>query len=244
MRTDPTATDPVSGKSLTSQAFERLRADILGGQLQPLQRLRIQALSEHYGIGATAIREALSRLVTDGFVESEDQRGFHVAPVAQEDLMDLTRTRVELESIALRSAIEHGGIDWEAAMLASYHRLARTPPPTSPGMLPAWADAHQRFHEALVAGCPSRWLLRMCRILFDQSERYRNLADRYTSKQDRDPGIEHRLLMEATMARDSEKATKLLAEHFWTTTRIILRGAFGVEDAPVASPRRARKARS
>ena len=48
-------------RSLTTLAFERLRQDILSGALRPEERLRIQALSERYAIGATAIREALSR---------------------------------------------------------------------------------------------------------------------------------------------------------------------------------------
>jgi len=48
-------------KSLTKTAFERLRADILMGHLQPNARLKIHSLSERYQIGTTAIREALSR---------------------------------------------------------------------------------------------------------------------------------------------------------------------------------------
>jgi len=119
---DTSATSSPS-KSLTSQVFGRLRTDILSGQLAPGERLRIQALSEQYAVGATAIREALSRLVSDGFVESEDQRGFCVAPVSRDELVDLTQTRIELESVALQQAVERGGIDWESQVLSSFHRL-------------------------------------------------------------------------------------------------------------------------
>lgn len=237
---------PESGgsKSLTTQAFARLRADILGGGILPMERLRIQALSERYAIGATAIREALSRLVTDGLVQFEDQRGFCVAPVTQADLVDLTRTRIKLETMALRSAIEHGGIDWEAGLLADYHRLSRTPPPTTDAALPIWADAHRKFHESLLAGSDSPWLLRMCRLLFDQSERYRNLAGRLTTVKDRSPD-EHKLIVEASLARDADEATRLLTAHFEATTRIILRSAFGVgEESGKPAPRRARKAKA
>lgn len=213
-------------RSLTSVAVDRLRGDILDGTLRPTERLRIQALSEHYGIGATAIREALSRLVADGLVDSEDQRGFCVTPVSREDLVDLTQTRIEAESAALRLSVERGDIDWESAVLSAFHRLQRTPPPTSPELQAAWNVAHRQFHQALVAGCASPWRLRLCRILYDQSERYRSLANRYTSKQNRDPMKEHRALMEAMMARDGELAVQLLAEHFWTTSDIILKAVF------------------
>ncbi|MDP9900873.1 GntR family transcriptional regulator [Variovorax ginsengisoli] len=239
---DPVTTAP-SAKSLATQAFERLRSDILGGQLRPEARLRIQALSERYGIGATAIREALSRLVTDGFVELEDQRGFCVARVSREELMDLTRTRIEVESLALRSAIESGDLEWESGILSAFHRLSKTPPPSTPELHIPWAAAHQQFHEALVAGCSSPWTRRLCRLLYDQSERYRNLAERYTSQQKRDPAIEHREMMDAAIARQADKAVALLHAHFWETTQIILQAVFGDGGQTPAKPaRKARKA--
>lgn len=213
-------------RSLTSIAFEQLRADILAGHLRPDERLRIQALSGRYGIGATAIREALSRLVTDGFVESEDQRGFRVASVSREDLLDLTGTRIGLEGIALAQAIEHGGVEWESNLLSAFHRLSKTPAPSSPPLALAWAELHRNFHEALIAGCESPWTQRLCRLLYDRSERYRNLANRYTSHRSRDPLGEHRALMDAAMARDTEHARRLLAEHYWQTTQIVLKAAF------------------
>ncbi|HDR9879857.1 TPA: GntR family transcriptional regulator [Burkholderia cenocepacia] len=241
---DTTLTSP-GAKSLTSLAVERLRGDILAGQLRPAERLRIQALCERYGIGATAIREALSRLVTDGLVDSEDQRGFCVTPVSREDLTDLTQTRVEVECSALRLALEHGGIDWESTVLSAFHRLQRTPPPSSPELHDAWAAAHRQFHEALIAGCASPWMLRLCRLLYDQSERYRNLAEQYTTEKNRDAATEHRELMEAAMARDAERAVQLLAGHFWETTGIILKAVFN-DDATARTAKRGpgRKPRS
>ncbi|GGC29657.1 GntR family transcriptional regulator [Paraburkholderia caffeinilytica] len=194
--------------------------------MRPAERLRIQVLSERYDIGATAIREALSRLVTDGLVDSEDQRGFCVTPVSREDLMDLTQTRVEVECGALRLALARGSVDWESNVLSAFHRLQRTPPPSSPELHEAWATVHRQFHEALVAGCASPWTLRLCRLLHDQSERYRNLAEQHTSEKNRDAMKEHRELMDAAMARDAELATRLLGEHFWATTGIILKAAF------------------
>lgn len=118
------------GKSLTTVAFERLRGDILSGEWQPAERLRIQVLCERYRVGGSAVREALSRLITEGLVEVEDQRGFNVAPVSRAELMDLTQTRVRVEQMALRLALERGDIEWEARLLGGLHRLARRAPPT------------------------------------------------------------------------------------------------------------------
>jgi GntR family carbon starvation induced transcriptional regulator len=228
MAPSPDIAVPANGaRSLTTLAFERLRQDILSGVLRPEERLRIQALSERYGVGATAIREALSRLVPDGLVESEDQRGFFVAPVSHDDLIDLTKTRIEVEQMALRLAMERGDVEWESQLLSAFHRLSRAEPPTSPERAVVWAQTHQQFHDALIAGCHSPWTLRLCRLLYEKSERYRNLSAQRTRSGDRDIAAEHRTLMEAAMTRDTAAACRLLAEHFWETTNIILKTGFG-----------------
>jgi GntR family carbon starvation induced transcriptional regulator len=223
-------TVPTVTKSLTSLAFERLRVAILVGELLPAERLRIQALSERYQVGATAVREALSRLVTEGLVAAEDQRGFNVAPVSRAELLDLTQTRVRVEQMALRLAIERGDVEWESRLLSSFHRLSRTPPPTTPEHDARWAAVHRRFHEALMDGCASAWTVRLCRLLYDKSERYRNLAKHRTRDKGRDVDAEHRALMDAAMARDADAACRLLGEHFTETTQIILEAGLVGDD--------------
>ena len=214
-------------KSLTSQAFERIRSDILLGQLRPNERLKIQALCERYEIGATAVREALSRLVTAGLVDSEDQKGFCVSPVSKDDLIDLTETRIAIEGMAVRKAIARGDLEWEAQVLSSFHRLSRTPQPVTLANHAAWALAHRQLHESLVAQCGSHWLMRLCGMMYERSERYRNLAARSTRPEERDTATEHRVLMDAiAMERNADKAVELLGAHFRATTDVILHAGF------------------
>lgn len=236
-----------STKSLSTLAFERIHADILNGQLQPNERLRVQALSERYDVGPTAVREALSRLTTHALVGLEDQRGFFVAPISLEELRDLTGTRIALESLALGQAIDKGGLDWETHLLGAYHRLSKTPFPTSPATVQDWLTAHQRFHDALIEGCGSRVLLRLCRQVLDQLERYRNIAAKHTSVQVRgDTHEEHRALFDAAMARDKTKAQRLLAEHFNRTAQTVENAVFVKAPAkpgrPAKRPARSRPA--
>jgi len=215
-----------NSKGLATLAFEQLRADILLGHLRPSERLRIQSLSDRYQVGATAIREALSRLVSDGLVDFEDQRGFCVSPVSRDELLDLTQVRIDIESLAMRHAVQNGSLEWESSLLSAFHRLSKTPPPLSPEKHASWADAHRQFHEALVSGCGSPWLVRLCRLLYDKSERYRNVAERHTSSESRDTFDEHKTLLDAAMARDANLFSQHLAEHYGRTTSIILAANF------------------
>ena len=74
-----------SDTTLTEQAASFLQRDVLSGALHPGTKLVIADLVERYGIGATPVREGLSRLVTQGFVKAIGQRGFRVTAVSEDD---------------------------------------------------------------------------------------------------------------------------------------------------------------
>lgn len=63
-----------------------LRRAILNGQLQPGEKINLDRMREDFDVSVSPIREAVSRLVADGLVEFEDQRGFRVAPISLENL--------------------------------------------------------------------------------------------------------------------------------------------------------------
>src|SRR5688572_19680166 len=94
----PSAEAPEGGaRTLASAIYARLRADILSCRLRPGEKLLIGPLGRRFNVSIASVREALSRLVADGLVVAEDQRGFRVSPVSLADLRDVTNTRIELE---------------------------------------------------------------------------------------------------------------------------------------------------
>jgi len=210
--------------NLTQGAYERLRADLLSCRILPGTRLKIQDLCQRLSVSLGAIREALSRLTSEGLVVAEPQRGFRAAPISPEDLQDLTKVRIEIDSLCLRRAIEFGDVDWEAGLVAAFHRLSRTPERASEDPTRSsdeWAEAHGAFHTALVEGCGSPWLMRLHGQLYDQSERYRRLSVSLAPRR-RNIGGEHQKILDAVLARDADKAVRLLAAHLGTTTAILL----------------------
>src|SRR5271170_5821579 len=113
--------------SLTQRAYDELRNDLLNCRFEPGEPLRIGELCKRLEASQGAVREALSRLTSEGLVEARPQRGFRVTPISAEDLGDLTSARIEIEELCLRHAIEAGDVHWEARMVAAFHQLSRTP---------------------------------------------------------------------------------------------------------------------
>jgi DNA-binding GntR family transcriptional regulator len=172
----------------------------------------------------SAVREALSRLTSEGLVVAELQRGFRAAPISEDELRDLTWVRIEIEGICLRRAIAAGDLAWESGIVAAYHRLSRTPERATGDenrLEDEWSLAHAAFHEALVKACPSAWLLRLRGTLYAQAERYRRLSIPLSNRR-RDLDSEHRGIVQTVLARNPDEACTLMAAHLNRTTRILL----------------------
>jgi GntR family carbon starvation induced transcriptional regulator len=215
-------------RSLRSAICDALRGDIIEARLEPGKLLSIKELQAQYGVGLSAVREALCQLAADGLVIAEDQRGFRVAPISAEDLEDLSRSRIEIESFAIRDAIANGDTEWEAQLLASYHRMIKAPHPLaqspSQGRSSEYALQHRRFHDLLVAPCTCEWMKRFRGTLHEHSERYRRLAAAHFDGRDIDG--EHRDLMAAAIARDADRAVALIADHVRMTGLILTNRGF------------------
>src|ERR1700752_3462867 len=95
------------------EGYDVLRFELLNGVLCPGQKLRMVELAHRFTVSQSVIREALTRLAEQGLVVATPQRGFRVRELSVPDLADLTRVRVQIESLAFRQAIECGDVAWE-----------------------------------------------------------------------------------------------------------------------------------
>lgn len=218
-----TVADTPSG-SLTSRAYDRLRRDIISGQLTPGRKLKIDDLRRQYDVGTSPIREALTLLVSDHFVERIDQRGFRVSQVSEAEFRELLKTRCWLEERALRESIVNGSTHWEEQVVLANYRLSRIPRSQSPDHFVAnatWEDAHKRFHMTLISECGSAMLLKFCDQLYDQNIRYRQLSGSKAYPA-RDVAEEHSAICDAVLARDADLACSLLVQHYQRTSTFVM----------------------
>lgn len=207
--------------TLVEQVAARLRSDVLSGHLAPMVKLKVDELQQNYGVSSSPLREALSRLAQEGLVKADERRGFRVPALSVVDLNDIVRMRLMLDVQALRESISLGDDAWEANIVASYHRLEKMEQRYGDG--PAvldddWMVLHRDFHFSLMAACPSLRQLAWSASLFDQAERYRRFSARHRQAS-HSKVREHHRLMTAVLARETDTACVLLAEHIRNTQR-------------------------
>jgi GntR family carbon starvation induced transcriptional regulator len=202
-----------------------LRSDIVSSVYEPETRLKFAELSKRYDVGIGTLREALSQLASEGFVTPEAGKGFTVAPVSREELVEITAHFIDLEKRALADAIAHGDDDWEGQIVAAHHRLSkieRLPWEERMELHSDWVERHRAFHESLIAACQGKWLFRLRSMMFDQLDRYRFLTKMSPEGLGNRKFEEHRQIMEATLARDTDKAVKLIEDHIRDTSERVV----------------------
>tara|TARA_R110001583_G_scaffold168885_2_gene321765 strand:+ start:14419 stop:15168 length:750 start_codon:yes stop_codon:yes gene_type:complete len=219
---DADAERVTSKRTLIENVYVRLCDDIIEGQLAPGEKLRIEHLKTCYGVSAGTLREAVTRLISDAFVVSEGQRGFWVKPMSVEDLEDLTKLRIHIESEALRQSIRISPPQWRERVRIAYEQLAAIEPSAMPGPRKQWEALNLEFHEALISGCSSAWTQHVLRLLSRQSERYRRLA-MHLPNNARDVHAEHALMFEAAMSGAEARAVLALEIHIRATPDLIAR---------------------
>jgi DNA-binding GntR family transcriptional regulator len=149
-----------------------------------------------------------------GLVVARPQRGFRVRELSVEDIVGLTESRLQIESVALRLAIERGDVRWETKIVAAHHLLERTPIADDNGKYrEQWAVRHRDFHRALTAGCNNARLQEVVLGLRAGAELYRRWWWALATDRRRDLAAEHSQLMELTLARNADAAIEALAFH-------------------------------
>ena len=210
-----TVLDPDTGKetSATRTAYLALREMILTGRFAAGEKLKIEQLRAILDIGASPIREALSLLTSDLLVERIDQRGFRAAPASLANFQEILQLRCVMEDMALRKSIAGATPEWEDRLVLAHHHMKRA----SAEGVPQFEAAHKTFHMSLLSNAQSPILERYCSQLYDLNIRYRYLAAGETSYRKRDIADEHQDILDTTLSRDPDAASRALIQHYRLT---------------------------
>jgi GntR family transcriptional regulator, carbon starvation induced regulator len=211
----------VKSRPLSEQAYNTLRRRILRGDIAPGTKLRIEVLAQEHSLSSSPLREALNRLVAEGLVTADDNKGFRAAAMSAEDLQDITNFRLLVEPAALAQSIAKGNSEWEGRIVAEFHQLEwlRKRVSSSATVIDEeWTERHKLFHMAMLSAADSPRLLTVCSSLFDQSERYRRFSA-MNRKEPRNTDEEHRRMMDAVLERKADLACAILRDHITQTAR-------------------------
>ncbi len=228
--------EPVIGETIGEMAYHRIRLDLVFGRLAPGEKLKLDRVSESYGVSVSTLRELLNRLVAEGLIIAEGQRGFEVAPVSVADLREVADMRQLLECHALQESFEAGDLDWEGRVVAAHHKLSVMEQRMISGDRSEpviWKRCDWQFHHALISACRSKVLLNTHAAIYDRYLRYQMVAVIFRGEI---AAAQHQKLLECALARDATGAQKVLVDHIQGCVEHVL--SLGTDWETVPGPRR------
>jgi DNA-binding GntR family transcriptional regulator len=88
--------DSLHRPQLADEVAAHLRELIMSGQLRPGERIRLEEVAARLGVSITPVREALLTLRGEDMVELAPRKGYLVAPLSRQDIVDMFRLQADI----------------------------------------------------------------------------------------------------------------------------------------------------
>jgi DNA-binding GntR family transcriptional regulator len=195
--------------SLTQRVYKDLRTAILTGKIAGGTRLVESALAADMQVSRTPIREALHKLALEGLLYSIPRAGYIVEEMSDYDIQDLFTTRMNIEQIAARLAMEKI-TEEELKRLAL--NIEKTDGVLESGLTEKMADLDMAFHGIIYEATRSKTLYQICQTLSDHTLKYRialiHLPE--IAKKTRDG---HSKIYEAILSKEHSQVDEAIQSH-------------------------------
>jgi DNA-binding GntR family transcriptional regulator len=195
-------------RTTVDDVADRIRAEIISGNIAAGAVISQDLLAKQLGISRIPVREALTRLTAEGFVQSPAHYSPVAAPLTISDGIEIFELRADLEERLLVAIIDRkDDINLTAAreLLSAFRGNDHLSPLQ-------WCELNQQFHEAIYNESGQSRTLTMLRSLFGHSARYIIMQMQIHGRSDR-AYEQHAELLGLVEKRDRKGAVKLLREH-------------------------------
>jgi DNA-binding GntR family transcriptional regulator len=235
-------------QTLTEHAYDRIRELLVSGRLAPGTRLSDVELSHAIGISRTPVREAISKLVSEGLVDHRPRAGVFVKTLQRRELEELYELREWLESCAAGAAAQRMDSDRLTTLLAlceEMEEIAAELERSGKGDLDADAGARlavidTAFHVSIIQATGNSKVVKTVSDLHIMTTIFGHRYQLYPPSAMRGFCDSHRKLADALADGDAEAARREMAGHISRGKALVLaffdeqagRGAAGSSLAP------------
>ena len=214
---------PATDKALHSQAYEKIKHEIITLRFRPGEYLNEAQVSKLLRIGRTPVHQALNRLMLEGMVDVIPRKGVIVTAVSLNDVLEMIDVRIINEAYCARLAVaraDEGDIAELTRILDESEKTVTTSDTVRQMLL------DRDFHGALARAAKNAVLADCVRTLHDRSLRFWFLSLR-------DPvhhvavKKEHRAILDAIKAHDPDAAADAVRDHIESFRSNVMRHSLG-----------------
>jgi DNA-binding GntR family transcriptional regulator len=207
-------------ESLAEKVYEALRNAIIMGELAPGSLHSVPALAGALQTSRTPVREALLKLVDQGMVSFERNRGTRILQTTIHDIEEMFSLRLLLEVPATYRAAQQAGANDLKTMrgaLNAMRRIAASKSSTPREHL----EPDSRFHKAIMMASGNKRLANIVETLFDL-QMSRGVSTWGINRATSDIYDDHEVIYKRIEARDSIGAADAMRDHISISSKIII----------------------
>jgi len=192
------------------RAYETLKKQIISMELAPGTPINEAELAASLGVSKTPLREALTQLEGDGFVDTVPARGSSISHITAREVSDVFQIREIIETGVAKRVSAIGGTP---DILKERDSVAGMLNDASGRYVFEWG-AVEDMHLSLVRALGNDLLVNTYERLMERISRIRNFyGDRFSRRRLEDIASEHARILDAVVCGDSRAAEQYLAEH-------------------------------
>lgn len=188
--------------------YSYLKDDILHGVIKPGTRLLLADIAHKYEVSEIPVREAVQMLIRENLLENCGGVGIQVKGFTRKDIIDIFQIRVELESLAMRLAVDN----ISNKQISRLSEIIEESRPFSNNLeFEEYFNKNREFHFAIYSICDNPRLVEIIANLYEISRRYPNW---YTKKSEMEKSLrEHEKIVDYLLKRDTDNAVNLIKKH-------------------------------
>lgn len=205
----------VASPSIVDRIHAYVRDEILAGRQTPGSALRQDEIAARLGVSKIPLREAFSRLESEGLVTLKPRRGYAVTSFDIDEIQEIFELRAIVEEHAGRLAAQHRTADDIERVIALQQQMVELDR-AQPDYHERWCSLNHDFHGAIFQASGRRHVIKMALQLRDLVEPYIRL-ETAVSGDDEMADLEHRQIVSAFQAGDAQLTGNLCASHCYHT---------------------------
>ena len=210
--------DAIHG-TLPERTYQQLRSMIVRGRVAPGTRIMEEEVALRFGVSRTPVREALARLVNEGYlipIAGQRRTEVAVAPLSSDSVRELWGMIGAVEGYAVRAiatlpASRRENLASDLEQLNTQLRAASTARPRNPDRL---FELQAAFHQRFVDEMAGHHLLGIYAILRPQVQRYEWVYGTRLDAEYEPSANEHLRIIAAIRSGDAEKARQAVESHW------------------------------
>ena len=209
---------PIQKDKLNDQVYDRLCSLLREGEFTPGKPVSVSSISDAFQVSAMPVREALTRLTSNGVLTNVSGRSVGVPALNLSELDDLRNVRLEIEPLATRWAVENRDEVFLRDIAALLEKLELS---TNAKDHRQFVKLNYKFHLRIYTQSRSSTLVDMIETLWLRVSPHLYFAER--DKQFKVSNEHHRRVVDMIRNGDPDRAAEAIRDDLSDAYEMLLR---------------------